>query len=133
MIIDTSALVAIVRDEPEKGLFFSRIIEAQRSGEPIRMSAATLVELTTVIDRYRDARASELLDVLLAELALEIVPFDADLGLVARRANRRFGKGFHPARLNLGDCFSYALSKATNEPLLFKGKDFPQTDVQAAV
>jgi ribonuclease VapC len=132
VIVDTSAIVAIVRNESEKILFFGRLVEARSSGEPTRISAATLVELTTVVDRYKEARASRLLDALLAELRLEVVPVDAALAAIARAANLKFGKGFHPARLNLGDCFAYALAKQTGEPLLFKGGDFALTDVRAA-
>lgn len=133
MIVDTSSIVAIVRNEPEKDRFFDRLIGARSAGEATRISAATLVELTTVIDRYKEARASRLLDALLAELRLEVVPVDASLAAIARAANLEFGKGFHPARLNLGDCFAYALARQTGEPLLFKGDDFSQTDIVSAV
>lgn len=133
MIVDTSAIVAIVRSEPEQAVFLQRLNEARRAGEPTRMSAATLIELTIVIDRFRDARASQLLDALLDELRLDIVPVGRDLVALARTANRRFGKGFHPARLNMGDCFAYALAMATREPLLFKGEDFSRTDLISAV
>lgn len=132
MIVDTSAIVAIVRDEPEQRFFFTKLKQARAEGEPTRMSAATLVELTIVIDRCKEARSSQLLDMLLDELQLEIVPVDGALAALARMANQQFGKGFHPARLNLGDCFSYALAKQTGEPLLFKGNDFTLTDVPAA-
>lgn len=133
MIVDTSALVAIVRDEPENGIFFERLIHARSGGEAIRISAATLVELTTVVDRYKEAKASRLLDALLAKLMLEIVPVDEKVAAVARTANLKFGKGFHEARLNLGDCFAYALAKQAEEPLLFKGDDFSRTDIVSAV
>ena len=133
MIVDTSAIVAIVRGEPEQMAFLVRLSQARSAGEPARMSAATLTELTIVIDRFKDARASELLDALLSELRLEIVPVGQNLADHARAANRRFGKGFHPARLNFGDCFAYALAKATDEPLLFKGEDFGRTDLISAL
>ncbi|AQR62363.1 hypothetical protein BZG35_12450 [Brevundimonas sp. LM2] len=133
MIVDTSAIVAIIRNEPEKDLFSGRLVGARSAGEATRISAATLVELTTVVDRYKEARASRLLDALLAELRLEVVPVDGALAVVARAANLKFGKGFHPARLNLGDCFAYALAKQTGERLLFKGSDFAQTDIVSAV
>ncbi|MBU1345946.1 MAG: type II toxin-antitoxin system VapC family toxin [Alphaproteobacteria bacterium] len=133
MIVDTSALVAIVRNEIDKPVFFERLVQAAEAGEAIRMSAGTLVELFIVIDRFKDPSVSRLLDGLLAELALEIIPVERELTVVARAANRRFGKGFHPARLNFGDCFAYALAKQSGEPLLFKGEDFAQTDIVSAV
>jgi len=132
VIVDTSAIVAIVRNEPEKAMFFDRLIRAPLAAEPTRISAATLVELTTVVDRFKEANASRLLDALLAELRMEVVPVDSGLAAIARAANLAFGKGFHPARLNLGDCFAYALAKQTGEPLLFKGDDFSQTDIVSA-
>lgn len=133
MIVDTSALVAIVRNEPEKPILLQRLSEARVAGEPMKISAATWVEVVMVVDRYRDAKASVFLDALLVELKLEVVPLDQDLASLARIANQRFGKGFHPARLNLGDCFSYALAASTGEPLLFKGGDFSRTDVRSAL
>lgn len=133
MIVDSSAIVAIVRSEADKPIFLGRIIQAAAAGEAIRMSAGTLIELSIVIDRFRDEPTSRLLDTLLVELNLEVVPVDADLVVIARAANRRFGKGFHPAKLNFGDCFAYALAKQTGEPLLFKGDDFAQTDIVSAV
>lgn len=133
MVVDTSALVAIVRNEPEKPILLQRLSEARVIGEPMKISAATWVEVVMVVDRYRDASASTFLDALLVQLKLEIVPVDQDLASLARIANQRFGKGFHPARLNLGDCFSYALAAATGEPLLFKGDDFSRTDVRSAL
>ncbi len=133
MIVDSSALVAIVRNEPERASFLRRLADARLGGEPTRISAATWVEVVLVVDRYKELKASTILDALLMELALELIPVDHRLALVARTANRRFGKGFHPAQLNFGDCFAYALAKETGEPLLFKGNDFAQTDVISAV
>lgn len=133
MIIDTSAIVAIVRDEPDQQRFMARLTQARSTNEPMRMSAATLVELMIVIDRFKDQRSSQILDLFLDELQLDIVPVDTALPALARSANRHFGKGNHPARLNFGDCFSYALAKALDEPLLFKGDDFAQTDVRFAL
>lgn len=133
MIVDTSALVAIVRNEADKPIFFERLVHAAVTGEAIRISAGTLVELFIVIDRFKDASLSRLLDVLLSELRLEIIPVERELTLTARAANQRFGKGFHPAKLNFGDCFAYALAKQSGEPLLFKGDDFAQTDIASAV
>ncbi len=133
MIVDTSALVAIVRNEADKPIFLECLTRAAAAGEAIRISAGTLIELFIVIDRYKDEPASRLLDTLLAELNLEISPVEPELTTIARAANRRFGKGNHPAKLNFGDCFAYALAKQTGEPLLFKGDDFARTDIVSAV
>jgi ribonuclease VapC len=133
VIVDTSAIIAIVRNEPEGAVFLNRLIDARSAGEATRISAATLVELTTVVDRYGEIKAARLLDALLAELRLDVVPVDAAQAALARAASRAFGKGFHPARLNLGDCFTYALARQAGEPLLFKGDDFSQTDLESAV
>ena len=93
---------------------------------------ATWVEVALVVDQFKQAKASALLDALLAELAMEVVSVDQQQGLIARLANRRFGKGFHPTALNFSDCFAYALASETGEPLLFNGDDFARTDVRAA-
>jgi ribonuclease VapC len=128
MVIDSSAIVAIAFDEPEATDFETRIAD-----DPIRlMSAATVLEAAMVIEtRLGEAGGSEL-DLWLHKAGIEIVPVDAEQADLARRAWRRFGKGRHPAGLNYGDCFSYALAVTRQEPLLFKGKDFSQTDVPAA-
>jgi ribonuclease VapC len=128
--IDTSAVVAILRDESEKDGFIDAILAAN----PRLMSAVSLQEAGMVIaGRHGDAAAWEPLDSLLARLDVEIVPHDAALARIARLAFLRFGKGRHPAKLNFGDCASYALAKANNLPLLFKGEDFGATDIAAAV
>lgn len=129
MIVDTSALVAIINAEPEAVVFLTRL-----NSEPhVRISAVTLFEFSMVVDRWRSAAASTAADRLLVQIEAEIVAVDADAALAARRAYLRFGKGFHRARLNFGDCFSYALAKQAGEPLLFKGKDFALTDVEPAL
>lgn len=110
-----------------------RLSTARSNGEPIRISAATLVELGIVVDRFKDRRLSLLLDDLIVALTIEVVPVDENLAAVGREANRNFGKGFHPARLNFGDCFAYALANLTGEPLLFKGNDFSRTDIVSAL
>lgn len=129
MVIDTSALVAIAFNEPEAKDFRERIAD-----DPVRLiSAATVLEAAMVIEtRLGDAGGAEL-DLWLHKANVEIVAVTADHADQARRAWRRYGgKGRHPAGLNFGDCFAYALAKATGEPLLYKGNDFPQTDIQAA-
>lgn len=124
MIVDTSALVAIACDEPEAAAFTDLLDTASR----VAVSAATLLEASMVL---RDAAGRAFVDVVAD--ALTVVPFDASQLAVARQAHERFGRGTgHPARLNLGDCFSYALAVTTGEPLLFKGEGFARTDVMPA-
>ena len=126
MIVDASALVAIVRDEPEAERFIDLIAGDQRPA----MSAATWLEAAIVIDGRRDPVASASVEQLVATLEIEISPFTVEQAKLARDAYRLFGKGSgHPARLNLGDCFSYALSSERQQPLLFKGTDFRLTDL----
>ena len=127
MIVDTSALVAILRAEPDAERFAMAIEEA----DVVRLSAASYVELGAVVDQARDAVASRRLDELLEVAQVVIEPLTAVQARVAREAYRDFGRGSgHPAGLNLGDCFSYALAKSVGEPLLFKGSDFTHTDVR---
>jgi len=130
VILDTSAVIAILRDEPEAASF-ARAIEA---ADAKRLSAASYVETAAVIDRADDPVASRRLDELLALAGVEIEAVTEYQARLAREAFRDFGKGSgHPAKLNFGDCFSYALARATGEALLFKGSDFIFTDVSAAV
>jgi ribonuclease VapC len=128
MVIDTSPIVAIFFNEPDAGIFLRQIAD-----DPVRLiSAATMVEAAIVIEaRLGDAGGAEL-DLWLHKADIEIVPVSAEHADQARRAWRRYGKGRHPAGLNYGDCFSYALAALSGEPLLFKGSDFLQTDVQVA-
>jgi ribonuclease VapC len=129
MIVDTSALVAIALDEPERLKFQELIVDSTTA----RLSAANLVELFIVVDRHANRSVSDRIDTLLGALALVIEPVTAEQARIAREAYRLFGRGNgHPARLNYGDCFAYALAKALSEPLLFKGDDFIHTDVAAA-
>ncbi|MFD2184032.1 type II toxin-antitoxin system VapC family toxin [Rhodoplanes azumiensis] len=130
MIIDSSALVAILRAEPEG----PRFAEAIAAAPTRRVSAVGYLETSIVIDSARDPVASRRVDELLAEAAVVIEPVTEQHARIARQAYRDFGRGSgHPARLNFGDCFSYALAKATGEPLLFKGDDFRRTDVATAL
>lgn len=126
MVIDTSAVAAILFDEPDAAALEGRIAD-----DPVRlMSAATLLEATIVVEaRLGDAGGREF-DLWLHRAAIEILAVDAEQADLARRAWRRFGRGRHPAGLNYGDCFSYALAAARDEPLLFKGEDFTKTDVK---
>lgn len=126
MIVDTSALIAMLREEPEAEDFRDRLLDAAN----VRVSAGTLVEARIVAERTdNDAELRRLL----ATAAAEVVPFDARQAEFAFDGFVRFGKGRHPAGLNLGDLFAYALAKSTDEPLLFKGADFRQTDVESAM
>lgn len=125
MVIDTSALLAILFNEPDAE-HFERALEA----DPTRlMSAASVLETAIVVEARLGEAGSRELDLLLYKARITIVPFTADQGEVARQAWRTYGKGRHPAGLNYGDCFAYALAKTSGEVLLFKGNDFAQTDL----
>ena len=129
MILDTSALIAILRLEPEASEFAELIERADTS----KISAVSYVEVGAVIDGSKDPIASRRLDELIEVAQISIEPVTAAQDHVARQAYRDFGKGTgHPAKLNFGDCFSYALAKSCGEPLLFKGNDFLRTDVKPA-
>ena len=129
MIVDTSAILAILRDEPER----RRFTETLEAADEILMSTASFVEASMVLETTRGYEGLRDLDLLLAKAGVEFVPVDLEQAQVARNAFRTFGKGRHAAKLNFGDCFSYALAIATNSPLLFKGNDFSQTGVMHAV
>jgi len=130
MIVDTSALIAILRDEPDA----RRFAEAIETATVCRISAATYVELGAVIDGARDPVASRRVDELLDVARITIEPITATQARIAREAYRDFGKGSqHAAGLNFGDCFAYALAREMGEPLLFKGDDFAQTDIAPAI
>jgi ribonuclease VapC len=130
VIIDTSALIAILRDEPEAAAYAAAIEAAPRR----RMSAANFLEAAVVIDGSRDPVASRRFDDLANEAQLVIEAVTETQARITREAYRDFGRGSgHPARLNFGDCFAYALARATGEPLLFKGDDFSHTDIAPAL
>ncbi|HZI97447.1 MAG TPA: type II toxin-antitoxin system VapC family toxin [Actinomycetales bacterium] len=130
MIVDASALVAIVRDEPDSDVY-ARALARSRDA---RLSAATYVEAAVVVDSAEDPVASRQFDDLLQTSGVTVVAVTSAHAEIAREAYRDYGKGSgHPARLNLGDCFSYALARATGEPLLFKGDDFSHTDLRSAL
>lgn len=128
MVIDTSALLAILRDEPERRAF-NEAIEATESRV---MSAATFVEVSIVVEARHGAEGLRDLDLFLAKAAIEVVDVDVEQARVARTAFSRFGRGRHAAGLNYGDCFSYALASVRGEPLLYKGDDFSLTDIASA-
>ncbi|HEV2363681.1 MAG TPA: type II toxin-antitoxin system VapC family toxin [Caulobacteraceae bacterium] len=129
MVIDSSAIVAILLKEPEAAAF---ALEIERA--PIRLvSAATLLETSIALEARRGTEAARDLDLFVYRSGIQIVPFDEGQAGLARTAWRRFGRGNHPAGLNYGDCFAYALAESRGEPLLFKGGDFALTDVQAVV
>jgi ribonuclease VapC len=128
MILDTSAIMALLGREPEA----ARIGRAVLDSAVRRVSAASLVEAGIVVQaRFGDDGTRDL-DLLVAKLALTIEPVTPRQADLARRGFRRYGKGRHPAALNFGDCFAYALARDTGEPLLYKGDDFSRTDVTAA-
>jgi ribonuclease VapC len=130
MIVDSSALIAILRGESDAAAYATAIANAVMR----RISAASYVEVAAVIDGSRDPIASRRFDDLLREAGIVIEPVTVAQARIAREAYRDFGRGSaHPAKLNFGDCFSYALAKALNEPLLFKGDDFSHTDVTPAI
>jgi ribonuclease VapC len=130
MIVDSSALIAIIADEPEAGAFMQALARAPLK----KMSAGTYLECAIVLDGKRDPVLSARLDDLLSGAAITIEPVTEDQARIARQAYRDFGKGSgHRAQLNFGDCFAYALAKDRAEPLLFKGTDFGLTDIRAAV
>ena len=128
MIIDISALVAILDQEPEA----DRIVRTLASAPERTLSAANLVEAGIVMQARRGDDGARDLDLLLAKLRVDIAAVTASQADIARKAFRRYGRGRHPANLNFGDCFAYALAKDKSAPLLFKGNDFGQTDVMAA-
>jgi ribonuclease VapC len=129
MVIDTSALLAILWNEPERPTFLELIY----SDPALAISTITHCEAAIVAKaRTQDTAIVTVLDELIQELKLEIVPVDLDMALAARSAYFRFGRGFHRARLNFADCFSYGLAKQRKQPLLFKGNDFALTDIVPA-
>jgi ribonuclease VapC len=130
MVIDSSALIALLLGEAET----SRIVAAVAAAPRTRVSAASYLETAIVMIRRSGPQAREALDRLIADLDIEIVPFDQAQAMIASDAYVRFGKGGgHPAQMNYGDCFTYALAKVSGEPVLYKGDDFAHTDLVAAL
>lgn len=127
MVIDTSALLAILQNEPER----RRFNEAIEAADTRAVSTASFVESSMVLESRYGADGVRALDLFIAKARISLAPVDEDQAELARQAFRNYGKGRHPAGLNFGDCFSYALARSLDEPLLFKGNDFSQTDVES--
>lgn len=129
MIIDASALLAIALDEPDGPRFTEAILNAEQP----RMPAVTWFEAALVVGARGDALAVARFDDINRDLGITLIDFTAEHAGLARAARRMYGRGRHPARLNFGDCMVYAVAKAGNEPLLFKGNDFTHTDIEPAL
>ncbi|MBL8582245.1 MAG: type II toxin-antitoxin system VapC family toxin [Rhizobiaceae bacterium] len=129
MIVDASALLAILLDEPERMEFREKIAYSQKP----EISPVNYLEVCLRVDRGTSPELADAVDPLMSRLGVGIAAIGPEQAMLARHAYRTFGKGSHPARLNLGDCFAYALAKARGEPLLFKGEDFRHTDVEPAI
>lgn len=125
MVIETSALVAILLEEPEASAF----LEVMASGSTLLLSAVSLLEASLVLQTRKDAPIYEELQLFIEESGIVVVPFSHAHAEIAHEAWKRYGKGRHRASLNFGDCCSYALAKSTGEPLLYKGEDFRHTDL----
>jgi ribonuclease VapC len=129
MIVDTSALVAVLFTEPEADLYIQLIHAADRC----LISAGSYLELSIVLERQADPEADRQCEMFFRRAGIAIEPFTVEQAHIARQAFHDFGKGRHPAGLNFGDCFAYALSKFTGEALLYKGEDFKRTDITSAI
>lgn len=129
MILDTSALLAILLREPEAAAFAKAIENA----DTVCISVAGYLEAAIFVDRHGDEVRRAMLDTFLEEFSIRLEPVTVQQIRLARQAFRAFGKGVHPAGLNFGDCFTYALAKALREPVLFKGADFSRTDLVPAI
>ncbi len=125
MVIDSSVLIAILLKEPEAEYFTKLLIDA----DSIYISAVSIVESSMVIEYKKGEQGATQFDELLKTIVPTVIAFDAQQATLARTAWRTYGKGRHPAKLNFGDCCSYATAKHLNQPLLFKGNDFSQTDI----
>lgn len=129
MILDTSALLAVLLREPEAARFAQAIEEA----DTVRISVASYLEAAIFVERHGDAIRRAMLDTFLEEFSIRLEPVTVEQVRLARQGFCLFGKGMHPAGLNYGDCFTYALARATREPVLFKGRDFDETDLIPAI
>jgi ribonuclease VapC len=129
VIVDSSAMLAVILNEADEPRFAAAMVDAPT----LRMSAANWVEAAIVVDSRKNPAATLRFEELTDALGLEIMPVTVDHARGARAAHTAFGHGHHPARLNFGDCLAYALAKASGEPLLYKGNDFSQTDIEPAL
>lgn len=130
MIVDTSAIIAVMREEPEAAAFLEKM---ENASDALKMSAGNWLEAGIIADSEEAGTASLLLDNIAERLSLQIIAVTVEHAQIARKAYRVFGRGRgHKAKLNYGDCFAYALAVQTGEPLLFKGNEFGQTDVAVA-
>lgn len=129
MIVDSSVLIAILENEPEA----PRLIEAMANDSTRLVSAVSVVETSIVLLNRRGETGVVELDKLLEEAEIEVIAVTLEQAALARQAYLRYGKGRHPAKLNFGDCFSYAAALACGEPLLFKGDDFNKTDIPCCI
>jgi ribonuclease VapC len=128
MVLDTSAIVAVLFDEPERADFIAKIVAAPRR----LISSATLLETSIIVEARRGEVAGRELDLFLHRAKVQTVAVDEEQAELARAAWRRYGKGRHPAGLNFGDLFAYALARASGEELLLKGEDFTANDIAPA-
>lgn len=131
MIVDASAVLAIMLEEQDGDAFEDALLLAQSRQHS--MSPVNYLEASARLDGLKASGKGAHLDTMLSSFGIELATVTPSQALLAREAYRRYGKGNHPAKLNLGDCFAYALAKERNEPLLFKGNDFRETDVEAAL
>jgi ribonuclease VapC len=129
MIVDTSAIIAILAKEPDTESYIQAISSAPRC----RMSAGSFIELSIVIETQFSPEVLQQCDALFRRVGIVIEPVTENLAYIARQAFHDYGKGRHPAGLNFGDCFAYSLAKHLGEPLLFKGRDFKKTDIPCAI
>lgn len=130
MIVDSSAIIAILFGEPDAAIYANAIASASAAPQGVRISAVTYVEAAVVVESQISAAGGQQFDAFMRRAGILVEAVTEQHALLARQAYADFGKGRHPAGLNFGDCFSYALAKARREPLLFKGKDFSQTDIE---
>ena len=129
MIVDSSALLAVILNEPDE----ARLLEAMLDAPTLRMSAGNWLETAIIVDSHGNPRVQSRFEKLKDELRITIAPVTEAVAYQGRRAHQEFGRGHHPARLNYGDCFAYAEAAVSREPLLFKGNDFAQTDIEPAL
>ncbi len=129
MIVDSSALLAVILNEPDEPIYATAMVDASS----LHISVANWVEAAIVVDRHQDHGAAARFDALVTALRIEVQPVTPEIARLARQAHGRFGRGHHRAGLNYGDCFSYALARHRREKLLCKGNDFIHTDIELVI